>query len=351
MGDFAMISIGPYDYWAIEYGYSPEKDLKPILARVSEPELAYATDEDTIGPDPLARRYDFTARPLDYATGQMDLVKKHRETLISKFVKEGESWARAREGYELTLAIQVRSLNMMAGWVGGAFIRRDKKGDKNDRSPVEVVSAKDQRDALKFLVDSAFVDGSFGLSPELLNRMGYNAFFDDDNEPFSIRFESAWPIHDRIMGIQASVLSMLLNPTTLRRVYDNEFRVPTDGDAFTLAELLETVSRSIWAELDKRPEKKHTARSPMISSLRRNLQQEHLDRLIDLVLSNHRASSATRPIASLAQMQLKETRAKIDEMLNASKDNLDPYTLSHLSDAQTKIAKLLEARYVYPAAR
>jgi hypothetical protein len=73
--------------------------------------------------------------------------------------------------------------------------------------------------------------------------------------------------------------------------------------------------------------------------------------LIDLVLSNHRASSATRPIASLAQMQLKETRAKIDEMLNASKDNLDPYTLSHLSDAQTKIAKLLEARYVYPAAR
>ena len=31
-GDFGMIGIGPYDEWAIEYGYSFEKDLKPVLA-------------------------------------------------------------------------------------------------------------------------------------------------------------------------------------------------------------------------------------------------------------------------------------------------------------------------------
>ena len=49
-----MIDIGPYDFWAIEYGYTFEdKKLPEILKRCTEPELQYATDEDTGGPDPL----------------------------------------------------------------------------------------------------------------------------------------------------------------------------------------------------------------------------------------------------------------------------------------------------------
>ncbi len=40
-GDYAMIDIGPYDFWAIEYGYTfDEKNLPEILKRCSEPELA-----------------------------------------------------------------------------------------------------------------------------------------------------------------------------------------------------------------------------------------------------------------------------------------------------------------------
>ena len=66
-GDYAMIDIGPYDMWAIEYGYTFEKTLTPILARCTLPEHQYGTDQDTLGPDPLTRRYDFTANPLDYA--------------------------------------------------------------------------------------------------------------------------------------------------------------------------------------------------------------------------------------------------------------------------------------------
>ena len=62
-GDYAMIGIGPYDMWAIEYGYSFEKDYAKVLKRVSEANLCYGTDEDTSGPDPLARRYDFSKKP------------------------------------------------------------------------------------------------------------------------------------------------------------------------------------------------------------------------------------------------------------------------------------------------
>ena len=109
-GDYAMIDIGPYDFWAIEYGYTFDtKKLPEILKRCSEPELQYATDEDTNGPDPLARRYDFSADPLDYAKEQMKLIKVYRDRLLEKFVKDGDSWAKARRGYELTLALQTRS--------------------------------------------------------------------------------------------------------------------------------------------------------------------------------------------------------------------------------------------------
>ena len=95
-GDYCMNGIGPYDFWAIEYGYSHSDDLKPILERVAEPGLAFATDEDTIGPDPLARRYDFSKNPLDYAKNQLRLAAYHRKRIVEKFVKDGESWGRRR---------------------------------------------------------------------------------------------------------------------------------------------------------------------------------------------------------------------------------------------------------------
>ena len=94
-GDYGMIDIGPYDYWAIEYGYTADdKKLAEILKRCSEPELQYATDEDTNGPDPLARRYDFSKDPLTTPTNSRKLIKLYRERILDKFVKDGDSWAK-----------------------------------------------------------------------------------------------------------------------------------------------------------------------------------------------------------------------------------------------------------------
>ena len=54
-GEYVMSGLGPYDYWAIEYGYKPLAVKQPggegaalarIAARNTEPELAFATDED-----------------------------------------------------------------------------------------------------------------------------------------------------------------------------------------------------------------------------------------------------------------------------------------------------------------
>jgi hypothetical protein len=213
--------------------------------------------------------------------------------------------------------------------------------------PIEVVPAKKQRDALNFVIENTFRDESFGLTEDLLRRMTVDKWWDDMP---SVLSDSTWPIHDRIMGIQAYMLASLMYPTTLRRIYDNEFLVPADEDALTLPELLDTVSGAVWSELDQEPGKKYTAREPMISSLRRNLQREHLELLIDLTRSDYRGAAAYNPIANLALEKLRHIKEhKIDRFLETASlnENLDPYTRAHLTDAGMQIKKALEAHYVY----
>ena len=350
-GDYAMIDIGPYDFWAIEYGYtSDDKKLPEILKRCSEPELQYATDEDTSGPDPLARRYDFGKDPLAYATEQMKLVKVYRDRILDKFVKDGESWARARRGYELTLSLQTRAASMMANWVGGAFVNRDKKGDPGDRPPVEVVPAEHQRVALKFVIDTTFNDEAYGLTPKLLERMTVDKWLDGGFSLGSSN-EATWPIHDRILGVQASALTWLMNPTTLRRVYDNELRLPHDQDALTLPELLNTINAAVWTEIDVECPDGRNDRKPMISSLRRNLQREHMQRLVDLILDTGDDTAASKPISNLARMELRSLVDRIDKRLKKCGAKMDAYSKAHLIETKERIARALEAGYTYNAAQ
>ena len=336
-GDWAMIGVGPYDMWAIQYGYTmDEKKLPKIIARVSEPQLAFGTDEDTIGPDPLARRYDFGKNPLDFANEQIALAKVHRGKIVEKFVKDGQPWTKARRGYLMTLTMQTRSTSMMANWVGGTFVNRDKKGDPEERAPLVPVPAEDQRAALQFVLDHSFEDDSYGLTPELLKFMA--------KDHFSSRDSPTWPIHDRVMSLQASTLSSLMSPTKLRNVYDNEYRIPDDEDALTLNELMTTVSDSVWAELEDLPKGKFTERKPAISSMRRNLQTEFIERLFDLAKESKGSTAALKPIANLASMKLHELHEELEK--SSESKNLDPYSKAHLIDAKNRVKKYIDGTYV-----
>jgi vancomycin resistance protein YoaR len=83
-----------------------------------------------------------------------------------------------------------------------------------------------------------------------------------------------------------------------------------------------------------------TNRKPAISSLRRNLQSEHLARLIELSLEEDAGTPASRTIQSLVRMQLKE----IQKQLKSAKAD-DAYTRAHLADAEMKIKKALNAQF------
>lgn len=348
-GDYAMIDIGPYDMWAIEYGYSfanTPAELKPILDRVAEESLPFATDEDTYGPDPLARRYDFGKDPLTYARSQIALSDYHRERILDKFVKDGDSWAKARKGYEMTLSLQLRSISMMANWLGGSYVNRAFKGDPGAAGPLEVVDAQTQREAMNFVIRNAFYDKAFGLTPELLSKMTTEKWLDEDSWWAAMQ-DSTWPVHDRIMGIQASILTMLMNPTTLARIYDNEFRTPAEVDMITLPELFDTIRNSVWSELESPEAKRYTARQPLISSLRRNLQREFLDRMVDLTKPDDFLGAAGRPVSNLALMHLRGLYGDINTLLKGDQVEADAYSRSHLEEAALRIQKVLDAQFIY----
>lgn len=343
-GAYAMPGLGPYDVWAIACGYGDASELPALLARNTEPELIYGTDEDSFGSDPRARVFDLGRDPIDYADAQMAMVHRLRRVIAERMVDEGESWAKARRGWELLLGKQAAALSIAANWVGGVYSDRAKKGDPDAPPPVRPVEAERQRRALAFVTANAFRDEAWGVDPETLAVLGLDKWFDDFATVFA---DPAWPVHDRILALQASSLTGLLNPGVLNRVLDNELRTPSDEDALTLPELFETIRAEIWIELAAKGGGPWTNREPMITSLRRNLQREHLERLIDLALPNPGLGAAEKPVAALAAMQLRRLDGLAEGAL--SKKGLDDYATAHLLETRARIEGALAAIYVYNA--
>jgi hypothetical protein len=270
-------------------------------------------------------------------------VRYHRERLLEKFVKDGESWSKARRGYQATLSMQARMVSMMANWVGGAHVYRHRKGDPDALPPVEVVAPDAQRAALQFVIENALRDQAYGLSPELIVHMTVDKW--SDNSPGD-RGDPTWPVHARVAALQGAALTMVLNPTTLTRVHDNELRTPADQDALTLPELMQTLVDEVFSELHADlSEQTFTDRKPMISSLRRDLQSGAVDRLIALAEGDGRMP---RPIRTIATEHLRTLQGKLEAIGGqvASGRSIDFYTLAHLKDLADRISKTLDRIYV-----
>ena len=143
-----------------------------------------------------------------------------------------------------------------------------------------------------------------------------------------------------------STLAMLMYPSTLGQIYDNEFLVSADDDALTLPELLNTVSDAVWTELDDKSDGQFSARKPMISSLRRNLQREHMGLLIDLSSTSSSFTAAYKPISDLSLEKLRQIKSRADRLLKSKGRKLDEYTSAHLKDVSSRIKKVMSSHYV-----
>lgn len=347
-GDYFSGTIGPYDMWAIEYGYKPlsggtegeVEQLKKIAARSGEPALAFSTDEDTRGidPDPLSNRFDLGRDPVAYAKLRAQLISELWPKVVDEVTKDGEGYERARRAFGVLLANHGTAMYFASRYVGGLYVSRSHKGDANGKAPFTVVEPAKQREALALMEEQIFSDKPFNFPPELYNHLASSKWNHwGTNTP--VRSDLA--VHDVIAMWQERILSQLLSSLTLERIHDSELRVPSDQDALTTAELLERLTKAVFAEADKTAPGEYTNRKPAISSMRRNLQRVYLKRLGSLALGD---SGAPQDCQTIAYAQLGALDGRIAELLKKGDVKLDAYSSAHLNETSARIRKVLDAK-------
>ncbi len=347
-GDYFPTTIGPYDYWVIEYAYKPisgdEKgELAKIAKRASEDELTYATDEDLRGnPDPRINLFDL-GDPLEYAEQRIQLMKKSIDGLSKRVVNEGEGYQRARDTFTLLLGEISRAANLTSQYIGGAYTARDHKGDPNERPAIQPIPLEKQEKALEILTREVFSDKAFQFPPELLRELAPEHV--TDNYRFAGTYH--YPVYDRILSIQGMALSSLLSSSTLSTVLEIELQAKPDEKVLTLPLIFEALTNSIWEEL---PAEAAEPVDLKISTIRRNLQRAHVQQLTGIVLgpaSSGIVSGARNPYAadarSLARLHLLEISGKIKTATELEHVKPDTYTKAHLSELQHQLSKVLDA--------
>jgi len=342
-------TIGPYDYWAIEYGYKPitgnePEELKKIASRSSEPALAYTTDEDTrsVDPDPYSARFDLGKDPLAYARRQMEQASQAMPKVIERTVKTGDGYQRARQAFLLLFREYWSAAGVAARFPGGIELSRDHKGEKEGRAPFTPVPAERQREAMKMVVETAFAAPSY--RKEDLNYLAVSRWSHwGMNSPFRQDFA----IHDEVLAQQDNILSRLLSSLVLSRVQDSEYQAAADADRYTLAEHLQTLIDGVFTEWNATPEKnKYEDRDPLISSFRRNLQREAIRRLGFLVTQSSASPSDAR---TLTRMHLQTLRDAAQKTLANEELTLDSYSKAHLLDSIARLDTILKAELILPS--
>lgn len=343
-GEYFHTTLGPYDYWAIEYAYKPlppnskiseGEMLDQIASRVAKPELQYGTDEDafgfsTRGIDPICTYYDLGQNPLKFWQLRLDMTKELWENLPRNFEMDGERYQKMRLAFSQGLTEYALAGMNIARYIGGIHSYRDHVGDPNGRIPFEVVPAEEQRSALKFLTDNIFAKNAFQFSPDLLNKLAAERFWDFEGTVWQmVRID--YPIHGIIQLLQVLPMYRIYDPIVLQRVQDNELRFKKGEAPFTMAELFQNTRKAVWQELDE---------GSNINSFRRELQRMHLYFLGNMVVK----SPALLPhdAVTLARADLVEIKDKINQNLSAK--NFDAYSKAHLEETEAKIDAALSAQ-------
>ena len=348
-GAYYTPTIGPYDYWAIEYGYKAlgdeDKELAKIASRASEPGLDFATDEDTRGTmdsDPASNRFDLGNDPNEFARRQMAIAQELMPEIVKKSVQDGQGYQRARQAFGMLLSEYWRTALFSARLPGGMYVSRDHKGDPNARAPFRMVETDKQRAAMKLLTETAFNPPP--VPTDVLNYLASTRW-----NHWGIR-ETArldYPIHETILRVQSRILGQLMNMTTMTRLHDSELKAPADADIYTLAEHIRLIVEGVFTEWKTPVKGEYTVRKPLIGSYRRNLQRVMVKELAFYVTSSF--AGVPEDARTLARFHLKELEQQITATLANAEVKLDDYSKAHLIDCQERIKQALAVQIIAPS--
>ncbi len=340
-GEYFASCVGPYDVWAIRYGYTefgaPKegKALAKIASEAAKPGHDYGTDEDALayeGPgdaiDPYCNQWDMGGDVYAFAASRRDMAKRILPKIDARVVAKGEGHQLERYGVATLVWQAIHSCDHVARIIGGVVLHRDHKGDPGARTPLAVVNAKEQRKALSYVLEHAFGDALLrSIPPEQLARLSPSRW-------------RHWGLGEQrrldfsLIGLaetaQVGILRRLLSAKVLARILENSLRSRDGGQSFTVTELYEKLTSGILQE---------ALAGKNASVFRRNLQRAYLDLLIAHATKKVPGLPRDARSAALAQVQ------RLARDLGVSKA-MDTYNQNHLRELSRRVNQALNASQI-----
>lgn len=284
-GEYYSSTVGPYDVWAIQYGYmpvpgetleAPHPRLRAIAEEHFQREHLYGTDEDAwlypYALDPLTNMWDLGDDPIAYYQEVQRLVDRLWRDVVKRMVPEGGELWPVRSAIHALLYEQTRGYFYALKAVGGVRVTRAHRDDPMGLKPFEPLSADEQRRALRFVLE-AFTPLILREFPKELLDLATPERWRDWASSWRLGTRFTYPIHEVIAGIREALLEMAFWPERLMRIRDNAYR-SNEPDPFTLDELFTGFTDAIWGDvLEGRPP---------ADSFQRQIQSLYVDKLLEL---------------------------------------------------------------------
>ena len=327
-GQYFSTSVGPYDVWAIEFGYTPvksEAELLKIASRSNQPELIFGNDADDMrypgkAIDPRVMTGDMSNDQITFSINQMEIANKLMSSIKSKFSKEGQSYQELRQAYAILRRNYARAGDIISRFIGGVYVDRSVEGQDPTKKPYTPVAYEDQKRAMKAMEKYVFAPDAYKVPNDLYNylamqRRGFN-FYRNPEDP---------KIHDHVLNSQKTILRHLLHHNTLQRITDSELY----GNTYKLSEFMTDLNNAIF--------KADAAIS--VNTFRQNLQLEYVNQLLGIlkqIPSKDKKGSYNYQAKSMALSNLK----KIKSMVSVAAGN--ELTKAHRDHIKTLISNNLE---------
>ncbi|RAJ11061.1 uncharacterized protein DUF5117 [Chitinophaga skermanii] len=248
-GDYYTTKPGPYDLWAIEYGYvetTPENEkatLDKILARSTDPKLAFGNDADDMRSpgkaiDPRVMINDLTNDAVAYAEDRYKLVNNIMPKLKAKYSKPGQSYAELRARYGTLVGQRNSMTQVVSRYIGGVYVDRSFADQNSSTKPFTPVPYELQKKAMTVLTKYVFAPDAFkadeSLYPYLqMQRRGFN-FMSGTEDP---------KITGNFAAHGGGAIMHILHPTTLQRITNSRLY----GNKYTAAEVVGDLTKAIFA--------------------------------------------------------------------------------------------------------
>ena len=306
-GDYYTTKTGPYDWWAIEYGYtecSPAQEedvLTRILSRSTDPKLAFGNDADDMrtpgggGIDPRVMVNDMSNDMVAYADDRFKLVNNLMGKLKDKYSKPGKSYVELRARYGTLNGQRISMAAAVSRYIGGVYVDRSFVGQNSPNKPFTPVPVAYQKKAVDLLSKYVFAPNAYDADAPLfaylqLQRRGFN-FFGGTEDPKP---------QVTVLAIQKSVLAHVLSVNTLTRINTTSLY----GNTYSVADVLNDFTKAIFvADL-----------SGNVNLYRQDIQTEYVKDLAQI--SNTLMGGYDDPSKAAALAQLKKIKVMLGRAIS-----------------------------------